>query len=97
MSKIRASWNYPTARTSGTELLPEAIQGAEIGLNSQVFSVAYPGRELLTPDLSFGTYSITGTVVLKNGKRSVPVSISVQIEDQSPPEVMLDLSAAIEP
>lgn len=95
MSKVRLRWNYPTKRVSGGDLDPSAIQGADFGTYG---TVVYPVKELLTGDLAPSTvpYTFTGVCVLKNGKRSSPVSVSVTITDESAPEILLDLSATVE-
>lgn len=95
MSKIRLTWNYPTKRVAGGDLLGTDIAGVEI-TGSVTAKVDYPLREYLTGELPFGTHAFSAVCVLKDGQRSSPVSASATITDTSPPEVLLNLSAVVE-
>ena len=101
MSKVRVGWNYPATRVLGGELAPGEISGVEItyvGPAGSAFgSVGFPVKEFLTGDLPLGTYTFGAVCVLTDGQKSRPVSISVEVKDTSPPEVLLDLSAVVEP
>jgi expansin (peptidoglycan-binding protein) len=103
MSKARITWSYPTTRVSGGALDQAAIQGAEIEVKGPadadfvaLAAVTYPLASALTGELALGLWEFRGVCVLKNGKRSAPVTASVTITDESAPEVLLDLSAVVE-
>lgn len=103
MAKIRIRFQYPTRRVLGGELKAADIAGAEWtakGPADTAFApigvAPYPAKDLLTPELAFGTWAFRGVCVLKDGKKSKPVEGSYTIDDTSDPEVLLDLSFVVE-
>ena len=102
MSTANMSWVLPTTRTSGRPLTVDEIAGVEVsisgdlGANWKVATTkAPPDLTHSISDLEVGTWIFRFIVIDTNGKRSGPFDKTAEVEDDSDPSPITDVTIVI--
>jgi hypothetical protein len=101
MANLKVRWVLPTTRVSGKPLAPSDIASVSIyisadgGQNYGKFDDFEDTLETTITDLEPGTWYVSGIVNDTQGRSSQPVVSSFNIPDNTPPNVLLELSLSL--